>query len=164
MESEISGASGPARHLDATAIDAESMNLDDHFSPGYETMFPTPSDSLTSSESIITWNESLLLRNATPPDADVDLPAFFDLLRIPATSSAVASLVRSPSNLTSESPKRRRRSVKGSPVIPNNRYGRSGKGRCEQCRKWKQKVRSLPFLGVEFSVVTIVLARLATYA
>jgi len=45
----------------------------------------------------------------------------------------------SPSTTHSEKRKRTRR-VLGR-TGPNNTYGRSGKARCDQCRKWRQKVR-----------------------
>ena len=53
------------------------------------------------------------------------------------SSADIISL--SPSTTHSEKRKRTRR-VLGR-TGPNNTYGRSGKARCDQCRKWRQKVR-----------------------
>ena len=58
------------------------------------------------------------------------------------TTEPSSADIISPSSSTTHCEKRKRtRRVLGR-TGPNNTYGRSGKARCDQCRKWRQRVRT----------------------
>lgn len=65
----------------------------------------------------------------------------------------VARHLNSTQETCPDQPLKRGRRPNATPLIGNNRHGRHGKLRCEQCRSWKQKVFHSGLLAFAFRTV-----------
>jgi hypothetical protein len=79
------------------------------------------------------------IRSVTLPTNSLILPSRLEFFA--ATDSVLSQKKRYHFHLHQITVRKRRQNINGV-LVGNNKHGRKGKPRCEQCRAWRQKVRT----------------------